>query len=285
MSRSWVLWVAAAAAVAVFLALDFFFLPPPGTLALASPIDWLLLPLFLVTSVVAARLYERARTTRELARQMAVKDAVLATMSHDLRTPLTTIKAMAHDLAAEGDERAMLIEEEAERLSVLVTDMLDLSRLNSGARAVVPEPNEAEDLLGAALQRVVGATNGHPIRVSLHEGEPLLFGRFDFTQTLRALVNLIENAVKYSPADQQVEIKVRREPDWLAFSVLDRGAGVVPEERERIFEPFYRGLGLSIARAVAEAQGGSLRYEARDGGGSIFTLRVPAVDVEDAAST
>ena len=167
---------------------------------------------------------------------------------------------------------------------MLVTDMLDLSRLNSGARAVAPEPNEAEDLLGAALQRVAGATNGHRIRVSLHEGEPLLFGRFDFTQTLRALVNLIENAVKHSPADQQVEIKVRREPDWLAFSVLDRGAGVAAEERERIFEPFYRGLGLSIARAVAEAQGGSLRYEARDGGGSVFTLRVPAMEVEDVAS-
>jgi two-component system sensor histidine kinase KdpD len=285
MRRPWLPWVAAAIAVAAFLVLDFFFLPPPGTLALAKPTQWLLLPLFLLISIVAARLYERKRGRAELARQMAIKDAVLATMSHDLRTPLTTIKAMAHDLAADGDERAMLIEEEAERLSVLVTDMLDLSRLNSGARAVAPEPNEAEDLLGAALQRVAGATNGHRIRVSLHDGEPLLFGRFDFTQTLRALVNLIENAVKHSPADQQVEIKVRREPDWLAFSVLDRGVGVAPEERERIFEPFYRGLGLSIARAVAEAQGGSLRYEARDGGGSVFTLRVPAMDVEDVASS
>jgi two-component system sensor histidine kinase KdpD len=284
MRRSWLLWVAAVTAVAAFLVLDFFFLPPPGTLALAKPIQWLLLPFFLAMSVVGAQLYERRRARAELAHQMAIKDAVLATMSHDLRTPLTTIKAMAHDLAAEGDERAMLIEEEAERLSVLVMDMLDLSRLNSGAKAVAPEPNEAEDLLGAALQRIAGATNGHRIRVSLHEGEPLLFGRFDFTQTLRALVNLIENAVKYSPADQQVEIKVRREPEWLAFSVLDRGAGVAPEERERIFEPFYRGLGLSIARAVAEAQGGSLCYEVRDGGGSVFTLRVPAVDVDEAST-
>lgn len=285
MKRSKLLLVAAATAVAAFLLLDFFFLPPPGTLALARPIQWLLLPLFLVTSVVAVQLYERKRAGAELARRMAIKDAVLATMSHDLRTPLTTIKAMAHDLAADGDERAMLIEEEAERLSVLVTDMLDLSRLNSGAKAVAPEPNEAEDLIGAALQRVAGATNGHRIRVSLHEGEPLLFGRFDFTQTLRALVNLIENAVKHSPADQQIDVTVRREREWLAFSVLDRGSGVAVAERERIFEPFYRGLGLSIARAVAEAQGGSLRYDARDGGGSVFTLRVPAMDVEDVASS
>jgi len=279
------LLIAAAVAVAAFLVLDFFVLPPPGTLALARPLEWLLLPLFLGISVVAVQLYERTRARAELDRQMAIKDAVLATMSHDLRTPLTTIKAMAHDLAAEGDERAMLIEEEAERLSVLVTDMLDLSRLNGGARAVTPEPNEAEDLLGAALQRVAGATNGHRIHVSLHEGEPLLFGRFDFTQTLRALVNLIENAVKHSPHDQQIDVTVRREREWLAFSVLDRGAGIAPEERERIFEPFYRGLGLSIARAVAEAQGGSLRYDAREGGGSVFTLRVPALDVEDIAAT
>ena len=285
MRRSALVWIAALVAVAAFLILDFFFLPPPGTLALAKPVEWLILPLLLAASVVGVQLYERARARAELARQMKIKDAVLATMSHDLRTPLTTIKAMAHDLAAEGDERAMLIEEEAERLSMLVTNMLDLSRLNSGAGAVAPEPNEAEDLLGAALQRIAGATNGHRIHVSLHDGEPLLFGRFDFTQTLRALVNLIENAVKHSPRDQQVDIMVRREPEWLAFSVLDRGAGIAAEDSERIFEPFYRGLGLSIARAVAEAQGGSLRYEARDGGGSVFTLRVPALDVRDVAAT
>jgi two-component system sensor histidine kinase KdpD len=188
---------------------------------------------------------------------------------------------MAHDLAADGDERALLIEEEAERLSVLVTNMLDLSRLDSGASMLVPEANEAEDLLGAALQRVTGAANGREIRVSLDAGEPLLFGRFDFTQTLRALVNLIENALKHSPPGNAIDVAVRREPDWLAFSVLDRGPGVPEEERERIFEPFYRGLGLSIARSVANAQGGSLTYAPREGGGSAFTIRVPALDVED----
>jgi signal transduction histidine kinase len=146
---------------------------------------------------------------------------------------------------------------------------------------LVPEANEAEDLLGAALQRVTGAANGREIRVSLDAGEPLLFGRFDFTQTLRALVNLIENALKHSPPGNAIDVAVRREPDWLAFSVLDRGPGVPEEERERIFEPFYRGLGLSIARSVANAQGGSLTYAPREGGGSAFTIRVPALDVED----
>jgi two-component system sensor histidine kinase KdpD len=131
--------------------------------------------------------------------------------------------------------------------------------------------------------------------VTLDEGEPLLFGRFDFTQTLRALVNLIENALKYSPDGSAIDLSVTRESTWLTFSVADRGAGVASAERDRIFDPFYRppgalldvkgaGLGLSIARALADAQGGSLRYEPRDGGGSVFVLRVPAIDVKEAAS-
>jgi two-component system sensor histidine kinase KdpD len=234
---------------------------------------------------------EHAEALRESAR---LKDAVIASVSHDLRTPLTTIKALAHELALSGDDRASIIEEEADRLNALVADLLDLSRLNSGSMALTPEPNEAEDLLGAALQRVTGTANGRQLRVSLHEGEPLLFGRFDFAQTLRALVNLIENAIKYSPPEQPVDIAVRREDGWLAFSVADRGPGIPSEERERVFEPFYRparsapdvggsGLGLSIARGVAEAQGGSLRYEPRSDGGSVFTFRVPAVDVDEMA--
>jgi len=285
MRRSWPLWAGAFIGGVVFLFIDFFFLPPPGTLALAKPVNWLLLPAFIVLSVFVAQLYERARVRTAHARDLAAKDAVLAAMSHDLRTPLTTIRALAHDLAADGDERAQLIEEEADRLTVLVTDVLDLSRLRSGARLVDPQPNEAEDLLGAALQRVTGVANGREVRVSLHEGEPLLFGRFDFSQTLRALVNLIENALKYSPQDRAVEVRVRREPAWIAFSVLDRGAGVPVDDRDRIFEPFQRGLGLSISRAVAEAQGGSLTYEPREEGGSVFTLRVPAMDVPEVAAS
>ena len=230
---------------------------------------------------------EHADALREAGR---LKDAVVASVSHDLRTPLTTIKALAHDLAAEGDERAATIEEEADRLNMFVTDLLDLSRLNSGTIRLALEANEAEDLLGAALQRVGGATGTRAIRVTLDEYEPLLFGRFDFAQTLRALVNLIENALKYSPSEHPVDVSVRRTGEWLRFSVADRGTGVAPDERERIFEPFYRppgsapdvgsaGLGLSIVRAVMEAQGGHVNHEARAGGGSIFTLRVPAIDV------
>ena len=288
-----------ALAVIAFLCFDVFFVPPYGSLVVERPLDWYVLAAFLASGIAAAQLFERTRLAehagalRDAAR---LKDAVVASISHDLRTPLTSIKALAHDLAASGDERAMLIEEEANRLNTFVADLLDLSRIDNGVLPLNPEPNEAEDLIGAALQRLAGAASGREIRVSLDAGEPLLFGRFDFSQTLRALVNLIDNALKYSDADEPVDVGIKREGDWLVFSVADRGSGIPDDDRARIFEPFFRrsgstpdtggaGLGLSIARAVVEAQGGRLRHENRQSGGSVFYLSVPAVNVEDLADT
>lgn len=227
-----------------------------------------------------------------------LKDALLASVSHDLRTPLTTIKALAHAIGAEGDERAVTIEVEADRLNRFVADLLDLSRLDGGALHVALEINAAEDVLGVALERVSGAAIGRELSVSLDPTEALLLGRFDFTHTLRVLVNLIENAIKYSPDDAPIEVHAHRigtSRETLEFSVADRGTGIPESERTRIFEPFYRpagsvsdaasaGLGLSIARRLAEAQGGRLEHWPRPGGGTCFTLRVPAVDVADLAS-
>lgn len=237
---------------------------------------------------------EHAQALREADR---LKDALLASVSHDLRTPLTTIKALAHAIGAEGDERAVTIEEEADRLNRFVADLLDLSRLAGGALTVTPELNTADDLVGTALQRLSGAVGDRVIHVSLHPAEPLLVGRFDFAHALRILVNLIENALKYSPAEAPIELEVHRAsdvPERLEFVVADRGPGVPSAERERIFEPFYRptdslpdtgsaGLGLSISRRLAEAQGGSLHHEARPGGGSRFVLRLPAASVGELA--
>lgn len=273
-----------------FLLFNWFFLPPFGTLVLANPLHWFVLLAFLAVSVVATQLFERSRNEAVLRETSRAKDAVIASLAHDLRTPLTTIKAVAHDMSATGDERAMTIEEEADRLHTLVGNLLDLSRLNEGRTQLNLEPNEAEDLLGAALQQVTASANGRDIRVRLDERHPLLFGRFDFAQTLRVVVNLMDNALKYSPSDQPIDVTARREGRTLVFEISDRGPGVPTSERDRIFEPFYRppgvspdvrgaGLGLSIGRGLAQAQSGSLTYEHRDGGGSVFTLRLPAVDV------
>jgi two-component system sensor histidine kinase KdpD len=277
-----------ALALAAFVCFDLFFLPPFGRLSIQDPLNWIVLAAFLGVSILSAELLFRAQAERAAALESAhrAKDDVLASVAHDLRTPLTTIKALAHEIAQSGDDRAETIEEEADRLHGLVTQLLDLSRLSSGARAVNPQPNEAEDLLGAAAQQVTGRLDGRELRIEVMPGEPLLFGTFDFTQTLRALVNLIENAAKYSQPGTPVELRARRDRPWLVFEVLDRGSGVAANQRERIFEPFYRppgtspdaggaGLGLSIARGIAEAQGGSLTLDERTGGGSVFSLRVP----------
>ncbi|HYN79906.1 MAG TPA: ATP-binding protein [Gemmatimonadaceae bacterium] len=233
-----------------------------------------------------------AETAEALRRADEMKNALLASVSHDLRTPLTTITALAHDIGKEGDDRALTIQEEADRLNRLVADLLDLSRLAGGALTVATEIEAADDLVGAALQRVSGALNGRELNVTLDPAEPLLLGRFDFVHSLRILVNLLENALKYSPASSPIELSVRRESDWLEFVVADRGPGVPTEEQERIFQPFYRpatsppdtgglGLGLSIAHGLATAQRGSVRYEPRKDGGSLFILRLPAADLAE----
>ena len=124
---------------------------------------------------------------------------------------------------------------------------------------------------------------------TLPPGDALLFGRFDFVQALRALANLVENAKKYDRSEEPIEVTAERVDGEIAIRVSDRGPGVPVEGVPRLFEPFQRpngsqpdaggaGLGLSIARRVAEAQKGRLVYAARDGGGSVFTLYLPAVD-------
>ena len=241
--------------------------------------------------VERVRLVADAERAEALRRADTLKNALLASVSHDLRTPLTTIKALAHDIRMEGDERAAVIEEESDRLSRLVADLLDLSRLAGGAFSVSLEINAAEDLIGAAIQQTTGRMTNHTLDVHLDSSEPLLIGRFDFVHSLRVLVNLIENAVKYAPAGTAIELSVHRRGEVLEFVVADRGPGAPPGEEERIFEPFYRpqgstpdaggaGLGLSIARGMATAQGGSVTYTPREGGGSVFTLRLPAADLE-----
>jgi two-component system, OmpR family, sensor histidine kinase KdpD len=252
-------------------------------------------------SFYAALGVERVRLVAEAERAEAfrqadtLKSALIAGVSHDLRTPLTTIKALAHSLGEAGSPEALAIEEEADRLNRLVADLLDLSRLNAGAMPMRPEINAAEDLVGAALRRVAGAIDPKRIRVAAGnrsgngQADPVLLGRFDFVQSLRALVNLLENADKYSPPGEPIDLTVSRAGDHLRFAVADRGPGVEETETGRIFEPFYRapgvapdtggaGLGLAIARRLAAEQEGDVQYEARRGGGSVFTLVLPAAD-------
>jgi len=281
-------------AVAAFLVFDWFFLPPFNTLFVRNPLDWLVLVVFLITSIVAAQLLYRARSERAAVERAEalreadkLKDALLASLSHDLRTPLTTIKALAHELQPLGDERALIIEEQADRLNRLVTDLLDVGRLDGGALPLDIQINAVDDLLGAVAQQVSGRADQDRLEVSLDDPATLSFGRFDFVHSLRILGNLVDNAFKYSPDGTPIGLTGGVEGETVVFRVSDHGSGVPVAERDRVFTPFYRlpgraadahsaGLGLSIAQRLAEAQGGSLTYADRDGGGAVFELRLPA---------
>lgn len=231
---------------------------------------------------------EHAEALREADR---LKDIVLASVSHDLRTPLTTIKALAQSEGMQGNRSASAIEEQADRLSRLVNDLLDLSRLKGGGFNATPEINTAEDLIGAAVRQTRGLFGDRPLRTVIDLHSPALVGHFDFSQSLRVLCNLLENAARYSSPSQPIELGAHREGEMLVFTVADRGPGVAASDVARIFEPFYRaagatpdagraGLGLSIARTLAEIQGGHVTYAPRPGGGSIFSLKLPAAEVQ-----
>ena len=281
-------------AFAAFIVFDWFFLPPYNTLLVRNPLDWLVLIVFLITSVVAAQLLYRARSERAAVERAEalreadkLKDALLASLSHDLRTPLTAIKGLAHELQPLGDERALIIEEQADRLNRLVTDLLDVGRLNGNALPLDIQINAVDDLLGAVQQHVAARPDQDRLRISLDDPAAISFGKFDFVHSLRILVNLVDNAFKHTPVGAPIDLTGGVEGDVVVFRVSDRGAGMPSADSDQVFLPYYQaagrsadgqstGLGLWIARRLAEAQHGALTYSPRDGGGVTFELRLPA---------
>ena len=321
----WGLGWGIAVSLASMLAFNFFFLPPVHTLTLADSKDWFALAVFVATAAVvselAARsrrraeesaaharaatalLEERERLAREaleaeaLRRADVIKTALLRAVSHDLRTPLMAISTAAGALArsdlslGEADRAELLatVLAASERLDRLVENLLDLSRLQAGAAEPEQQLCEVEELIVGALDEL--GPEAQRVEVTLPVGSPAV--RVDPGQIRRVLVNLIENAIKYSPEDERVRVQVGATASEAAVRVIDHGPGVPLAERERIFEPFQRGtrrgdasgagLGLAIARGFTEANGGRLSVESRYGQGATFVLALPRVRVEAAA--
>ncbi len=241
------------------------------------------------------QLARRAVEAEALRRSDAVKTTILRTLSHDLRSPLTAIAAAGEVLdedrgelaRAERSELVATIRGEAARLERLVSNLLDLSRLEAGAARPRPELWTAESLVARALDAVGPAGAG--IAVSLPDELPAV--RADPAQIERVLVNFLENAVQ--SAGDGVELLVAVEGADVVWRVADQGPGVDARDAGRIFEPFERGtgeisggtgLGLAIARGFAEANGGRVWAEAAPGGGAIFALALPRVAVTAARS-
>ena len=242
----------------------------------------------LAVAVDRARLEGEALEAEALRRSDLVKTALLRAVSHDLRTPLTGVRTAVGALRnptlqlSDEDREELLetIELDSERLARLVGDLLDLSRLEAGAAAPDQELWSLDDLVREAVESL-GARG----RVDIVGESPLV--NVDAAQVQRVLANLIENAVRYSPAGGRVLVRITATRKEAIVRVVDQGPGLAETEFERVFEPFYRhsgdtrsgaGLGLAIARGFAEANGGRVWAESRPGQGATFALALPVVE-------
>ncbi len=242
-------------------------------------------------AIEGARLVEQARQNELLEATEKLQTALLNSISHDLRTPLVSITGALSSLEESGSEMdkevwVSLIEtarEEAERLNRLVGNLLDITRLEAGAVQIHRQECDIQELIGSALEQVGNLLKNRQVKVDIPSKLPLV--SLDFVLFSRVLVNIIDNALKYSPPDKAIEIQARVNNRDLEISIADRGEGIPNEDLERIFDKFYRvqrpgnvsgtGLGLSICKGIVEAHGGTIRAENRSGGGSIFTVCIP----------
>jgi K+-sensing histidine kinase KdpD len=284
--------------VASMLTFNFLFLPPVHTFALRESENWVALAVYLIVGVVVGELATRSRrlaheaVEAETLRQTdAVKTAVLHAVSHDLRSPLTAIRTASEVLdnpsvrlsAAERDELFETIRIEVLRLERLVENLLDLSRLEAGPARRTPELWTVDALVASALEQL--GREADRVDTTYADADELV--RVDGPQLQRVLVNLLENALKFSSPSDPVDVRVEAEPGRVLVRVLDRGPGIAEGDRERIFDPFERGtnagpgsgLGLAIARGFAEANGGRVWVEpGTPTGGATFLLELPTVE-------
>jgi len=325
--------VAALLGVACF---NFFFLPPVHTFTIANPQNWVALAAFLITALTAGelsvrakrraeeaeagrreieRLYNEYRVAAERAQQAEVfeqserlKSALLDAVTHDLRTPLTSIKAAVTTLMDEAgadkqvtlDDEARrdlldVIDEEADRLNHFVENMVELARIEAGAISLRRRWSSVEEIVAMARARADTLTRDHRLEVELESEAPV--AKVDAGLIAEVLYSLIDNAAKYSPAGSRIKISARRaEDEMILIAVEDEGRGIPADLRERVFDKFFRatgegaaslgrpkglGMGLAIARGIVEAHGGRIWVESGTGpGGARVVFTTPIGDEE-----
>ena len=331
------------ASVLAAFCFNFFFLPPFGTLHISEPENWVALAAFLLTAVVAGQLSTRARRRAEeaeagrleierlyeelrnaferashaeaLRQSEKLKSALLDAVTHDIRTPLTSIKASVTTLLDElrgktydghrvalGEEsrREMLevIDEESDRLNRFVEGLIELARIEAGELRLRLRWGAVDEVVAAALSRAEPLTKNHRVGVELEDELPVV--RVDPHAVAEVVYTLVDNAAKYSPPGTGISVAAERaEGDMIRIAVEDEGRGIAPDLRERVFDKFFRatrdgdtgsrqpagtGMGLAIARGIVEAHGGRIWIEGRNasaGARVVFTL--PIGDEETAA--
>jgi two-component system sensor histidine kinase KdpD len=220
-----------------------------------------------------------------------MRSSLLSSVSHDLRTPLASITGASSTLL-EGratldpttqDELLQTVYDEAKRLNRLVGNLLDMTRIESGSVQVQKEWQPLEEVVGAALTRMESQLRDHPTTAKLPVDLPLV--PLDSVLIEQVLINLLENAVKYTPVGSPITLSASATPEAISVEIADGGPGIPRGDEERIFDKFYRaasastqhgaGLGLAICRGIVEAHGGRIWAENRPGGGAVFRFTLP----------
>ncbi|WP_274649652.1 ATP-binding protein [Paenibacillus humicola] len=242
-------------------------------------------------AVARVMLAEEAKMAQLSAESEKMRTALLDSVSHELRTPLATIIGSATGLIegerilAPGDRLELLaaIRDGALRMNRLVTNLLGMVKLESGMLRLRREWCDMEDMIGVVLSQVKDFQEHRTVRVSLPDPIPIIYG--DEVLLEQALVNIVSNAIKYSPDYSEIAISVREDDRHIRLSVADAGIGLPAGDRERIFEKFYRaegskripgtGLGLAICKGIVELHGGTIAAEPNAGKGTVVTVRLP----------
>jgi two-component system sensor histidine kinase KdpD len=292
--------VAITTSLLAFLSFNYFFLPPVGTWRIAELENWVALFTLLAVSLIASHLSALAiernqlleeRKEAELVRRSAeLKSALLASLGHDLKTPLTAVTVAANSLdaswltAEQRHEQAEIVRTELGRLNRLFQDIVDMARIETNAVAAEPEWVESEEIVEAAARQVEHALRDH--KVEIDPGTDRALVRLDPRLTSAALAHLLENAGQYSPAHSTISVSVALAHDELQIAVRDRGPGIAPQDLDHLFERFYRGvearqrrfgtgMGLAITRGLLAAEGGRVWAGNNPDGGAVFTLAIP----------
>jgi two-component system sensor histidine kinase KdpD len=310
--------VAIAVSLLAFLCFNYFFLPPVGTWTIADPENWVALFTLLAVSLIASHLSALARrraeeaTARgdelarvlvertqlleerkeaELVRRSAeLKSALLASLGHDLRTPLTALMVAANNLDASwltGDQRheqAAIVRTELDRLNRLLNNIVEMARIETNAVDAEPEWVSPLEIVQAAARHAEQALARHQLKIDDTADKMLV--RLDPRLTSAALAHVLENAGQYSPPGTTITVTVSIDGEELRMTVRDEGVGIAPGDFDRLFDRSYRGvdarqqrfgsgMGLAITRGLLAAEGGRVWAEPDRPRGAVFTIAVP----------
>ncbi len=243
-------------------------------------------------AIERVKLAEEARQAALLAESDRLRSALFNSVSHELRTPLSSIIGSsstlleAEDVYSPAEQRALIetVKEGATRINLILLNLLDTARLESGMLQLKYDWCDIEDIIGTALRQLADQIKGRPLDVKIPDDIPLLRG--DCVLLVQVMVNLVDNATKYSPRGGGIEIKVGSNSDSLQVSVVDHGAGIPEADLPRVFDKFFRlqrrtgnvpgtGLGLSICKGLVEAHGGKIWAENAAGGGAAISFTLP----------